>query len=94
MEDLFYADSCYMYNHFISLLYFLPFERKWVSAKSSIALGLFVSLFGLNQLFLFHSTVTYIIATLFILIGGLSIWNGWKSYRYFLPLAIEEAEQK
>jgi amino acid transporter len=72
----------------------LPFERKWVSAKSSIALGLFVSLFGLNQLFLFHSTVTYIIATLFILIGGLSIWNGWKSYRYFLPLAIEEAEQK
>jgi succinate-acetate transporter protein len=71
----------------------LPIEKKWVSAKSSMALGLFVGLFGINQLFLFQTTVTYIVAAVFILIGGLSIWSGWKSYRYFLPLAIKEAEQ-
>jgi succinate-acetate transporter protein len=71
----------------------LPVEKKWISGKSSMALGLFVSLFGINQLILFPSTVTYIVAAIFILIGGLSIWSGWKSYRYFLPLAIKEAEQ-
>jgi succinate-acetate transporter protein len=71
----------------------LPVEKKWVSAKSSMALGLFVGLFGINQLFLFQTTVTYIVAAVFILIGGLSFWSGWKSYRYFLPLAKKEAEQ-
>jgi succinate-acetate transporter protein len=71
----------------------LPIERKWISAKSSMALGLFVGLFGINQLFLFHTTVTYIVAAIFILMGFLSLWSGWKAYRYFTPLAIEEYEQ-
>jgi succinate-acetate transporter protein len=70
----------------------LPIEKRWISAKSSMALGLFVTLFGLNQLFLFQTTVTYIIAAIFIIMGGLSIWAGWKAYKHFLPLAIQEAE--
>jgi succinate-acetate transporter protein len=69
-----------------------PAEKKWLSAKSSIALGLFVALFGVNQLFLFHTTVTYIVAAVFIVIGSLSIWGGIKSYKYYLPLAASEAE--
>lgn len=70
-----------------------PAERKWISAKSSIALGLFVALFGVNQLFLFQTTVTYIVAAIFIIIGTLSIWAGMKAYRYYLPLAANEAEK-
>lgn len=70
-----------------------PAERKWISAKSSIALGLFVALFGVNQLFLFQTTVTYIVAAIFIIIGTLSIWAGMKAYRYYLPLAASEAEK-
>lgn len=69
----------------------LPMERKWLSAKSSMALGAFVALFGINQLFLFQTTITYIIATIFIIIGGLSLWSGKKAYNFFLPLAIDEA---
>ncbi|MEH6942389.1 YtpI family protein [Bacillus sp. JJ722] len=69
----------------------LPMERKWLSAKSSMALGAFVALFGINQLFLFQTTVTYIIATIFIIVGGLSIWAGNRAYKFFLPLAIDEA---
>ncbi|WP_442595447.1 YtpI family protein [Neobacillus sp. D3-1R] len=69
-----------------------PAEKKWISSKSSISLGLFIALFGINQLFLFQTTVTYIVAAVFIIMGGLSIWSGWKAYKYFLPLAIEEAE--
>ncbi|WP_053364332.1 YtpI family protein [Bacillus sp. FJAT-27251] len=70
-----------------------PVERKWLSAKSSIALGLFVALFGVNQLFLFQSAVTYIVAGIFIVMGGLSVYAGVKAYQHYLPFAIREAEE-
>ncbi len=69
-----------------------PAEKKWLSSKSSIALGLFVCLFGVNQLFIHHTTVTYIVAAVFILVGGLSAMAGIKDYKHYLPYAIEEAE--
>jgi amino acid transporter len=71
-----------------------PAERKWLSAKSSIALGLFVALFGLNQLFLFQSTVTYIVGIIFIIIGLMSVWGGIKAYKFYLPHAAKEAEEQ
>ncbi|MFD1707938.1 YtpI family protein [Siminovitchia sediminis] len=71
----------------------LPMERKLLSGKSSIALGLFVALFGINQLLLFDTTVTYIVAGIFIVLGFASAWAGYKSYRYHIPFAKEEAEQ-
>lgn len=70
-----------------------PVEKKWLSAKSSIALGLFVASFGVNQLFLFQSVLTYLVAGIFILIGGLSAYAGLKAYKHYLPFAIEEAEE-
>ncbi|WP_409302145.1 YtpI family protein [Peribacillus sp. SCS-155] len=70
----------------------MPMERKWLSGKSSIALGLFVALFGINQLFLYQTTTTYLVSAIFIVFGGLSIWNGFKMYKFYLPHAIKEAE--
>jgi uncharacterized membrane protein HdeD (DUF308 family) len=70
-----------------------PAERQWLSAKSRIALGLFVGLFGLNQLFLFQTTITYIVAAIFIIIGAMSVWAGFKAYKHFRPLAAKEAEE-
>ncbi|MFT9600859.1 YtpI family protein [Mesobacillus sp.] len=70
-----------------------PAERKWLSAKSSIALGLFVALFGINQLFLFQTTVTYIVGAIFIIIGSLSVWGGIKAYKFYLPHAAKEAQE-
>ncbi|MGN1402595.1 MAG: YtpI family protein [Bacillus sp. (in: firmicutes)] len=72
----------------------LPFERKWLAAKCSISLGAFVLFFGVNQLFLFDTTVTYIVAAVFIILGGMNVWGGFKAYRFFLPMAIEEAENQ
>ncbi|PLR98130.1 YtpI family protein [Bacillus sp. T33-2] len=69
-----------------------PAEKKWISAKSSIALGLFVALFGLNQLFLFQTAMTYIVAGIFIFLGSLSVWAGFKSYKFYLPDAAKEAQ--
>lgn len=70
-----------------------PAEKRWISAKSSIALGIIVAVFGLNQLFLNLSTVGVVIGIIFILLGGFNIFAGIKAYKHFLPLAIEEAEQ-
>ena len=68
-------------------------EKKWLSAKASIALGLFVTLFGLNQMLLFPSTITYFIGGLFILIGLGSCWAGYKMYKHVLPYAEREAKE-
>ncbi|MBS4191592.1 YtpI family protein [Bacillus sp. FJAT-49705] len=70
-----------------------PAERKWISSKSSIALGVFVALFGINQLFLNGDTITYIVAGIFILLGSFSIYGGIKSYKFYLPLAAQEARE-
>ncbi|NHM30585.1 YtpI family protein [Neobacillus terrae] len=69
-----------------------PVEKKWLSAKSSIALGLFVTLFGLNQIYLYQTALTFIIAAVFVIMGCLSIWNGVKAYKFYQPHAIEEAK--
>jgi amino acid transporter len=70
-----------------------PMEKKWLSAKASMALGLFVALFGLNQLVLFPGTVTYFVGVLFILIGLGSCWAGYKLYKHVLPYAEREAKE-
>jgi O-antigen/teichoic acid export membrane protein len=69
-----------------------PIERRWISAKSSIALGLFVFFFGLNQFFLHSSAVTYIVGTIFLLVGAGSAWAGYRAYKHYLPLVLEEAK--
>jgi hypothetical protein len=70
----------------------LPMERKYLSGKSSVALGLFVGLFGVNELYLYHTAATYIIASIFILLGLLSIWSGYKAFRFYRPFAVKELE--
>lgn len=71
----------------------MPMEKRWLSGKSSMALGLFVALFGVNSLFLFQEMTTYIVGSIFILIGIGSIWAGFQVYRHYTPLAVEEAEK-
>ena len=82
----------YLFYKVKSVRSHLPMEKKWISGKSSIALGIFVSFFGINQLFLFQTTMTYIVAAIFILTGGISIVGGYKLYKFYLPYAIKEAE--
>lgn len=67
-------------------------EKGWLAGKSAMALGVFVALFGANQFFLDISTARIIVGVLFILFGSASIFNGFRQYKHFSPLAIEEAE--
>ncbi|MDQ0858098.1 MULTISPECIES: YtpI family protein [Bacillaceae] len=70
-----------------------PMEKQWLSAKSSIALGIFVFFFGLNQLFLFHSTVSLVVGIIFMIVGLASSWAGYKAYKHYLPFAVKESKQ-
>lgn len=69
-------------------------EKKWIASKASIALGLFIALFGVNQLFLYQSTITYIISAIFIVLGAINIWANIKIYKYYLPLAAQEIQEE
>ncbi|MFS0822419.1 YtpI family protein [Bacillus sp. 1P02SD] len=71
-----------------------PVEKQWLSAKSSMALGLFVGLFGLNAFFVHPSTISYVIGTILIIVGGGSTWAGFRAYKHYQPLVIKEAEQQ
>jgi Na+/H+ antiporter NhaD/arsenite permease-like protein len=86
----------FMFYLFYKTKYFRtqrPMEKRWLSGKSSIALGLFVALFGLNQFFLWDTAVSRIIGTVFLIYGALVAYNGVRQYKHFLPFAIEEAKQ-
>jgi amino acid transporter len=82
----------YLFYKIKSIRTSLPMEKKWLTGKSSMAIGLFVASFGINQLFLFQTTITFLVAAIFIIVGLLSIIGGYKMYHYYLPHAIDEAE--
>lgn len=56
-------------------------ERVWLTCKSNIALGLFVFFFGINQLVVWDTTITKIIGILFLIVGALSVFQGFRIYR-------------
>jgi uncharacterized membrane protein len=47
----------------------LPIAKKWYANRSLIALGSLLFFFGINQLTLFPSTLTYVISGVLIVIG-------------------------
>jgi hypothetical protein len=82
----------YFFYKFKSARTRMPMEKKWISGKSSIALGLFVALFGVYLSVVYQAPLAYVIAAIFVIIGGISIWGGYKMYAFYLPHAIREAE--
>lgn len=65
----------------------LPVRKNWYASMASLSLGSFIMFFGINQLLLFQTVVTYIIAGIFIILGvGLIVHNykAAKHYRQFL----------
>ncbi|MFC0274894.1 YtpI family protein [Metabacillus herbersteinensis] len=67
-----------------------PIEKKWISTKSRIALGLFIGFYGLNQLFLDLSIIGIIVGIIFSLVGFVSTIIAVRQYKFYLPLVIEE----
>ncbi|PJK17388.1 hypothetical protein CQS04_00455 [Chryseomicrobium excrementi] len=68
----------------------LPIRKKWYAAKSGICLGAFVFLFGLNYLFLFPDTITYIVAAVFLVLGGYMAVHNYKASKHYGKFVQEE----
>ncbi|MCF6138214.1 YtpI family protein [Pseudalkalibacillus berkeleyi] len=70
-----------------------PYEKRWTKSKANISLGVFISTFGLNRLVINESTYDLIIGGVFLVLGLVNIFLGYKAYKHFLPYAIQESEQ-
>lgn len=92
MLVIIFSLSFYIYFKIKSIRTKKPNEKKWISGKSSIALGIFVLFFGINTIFMMRSTLSIIIGFIFIIIGALTVYGGHKVYKHFLPLAFDEAK--
>lgn len=68
----------------------LPIAKKWYSNRALIALGSLLFFFGLNQLFLFPTTLTYVISGLFIVIGLFTMVNYYRVAKHYGQFVEEE----
>ncbi len=50
--------------------------------------------FGVDQLLLWHTTTAKVVGSVFALVGTVYAVQGFRTYRFYQPKAIEEAEQK
>jgi amino acid transporter len=71
-----------------------PYEKRWVNAKASIALGCLLVFFAVNWLFLRQTTAVIIVSAVLIIVGGYYVYQSYRMYRYFLPLAAQEAQRQ
>lgn len=70
----------------------LPIAKKWYQSKAGVALGIFISIFGLNQAYLFQTTTTFIIVGIFLLFGIAVTFDNIKKTRHYGKFVQEEYE--
>ncbi|MGE6488170.1 YtpI family protein [Paenisporosarcina sp. NPDC076898] len=68
----------------------LPIAKKWYANRALMALGSLLFFFGLNQLFLFPTTLTYVISGLFIVIGLFTVINYYRVAKHYGQFVEEE----
>jgi amino acid transporter len=68
----------------------LPIAKKWYANRAMVALGSLLFFFGLNQLFLFATTLTYVISIVFIVIGLITMVHYFKVTKHYGQFVEEE----
>ncbi|MFX3673229.1 MAG: YtpI family protein [Paenisporosarcina sp.] len=67
-----------------------PIAKKWYANRAHMALGSLLFSFGLNHIFLFPSTITYVISALFIGLGLFSMVHYYKAAKHYGQFVEEE----
>lgn len=67
-----------------------PIAKKWHANRALVTLGSLLFFFGLNQLSLFPSTLTYVISALFIALGLFSMVHYYKAAKHYGQFVEEE----
>lgn len=68
------------------------YEKSWIASKAKIALGLFLLSFGLNEFTTVDDKIQLWVAIVFTAYGLFMMVVGYKMYKHYLPLAIQEAQ--
>ncbi|MGM8366287.1 YtpI family protein [Virgibacillus sp. W0181] len=58
-------------------------EQSYLNAKSRIFLGSFIFFFGINQYVFYQTKLALFITIIFIFLGGLQLYTGWKEARHY-----------
>ncbi|WP_397539605.1 YtpI family protein [Rummeliibacillus pycnus] len=85
---------------FVFYLYFktkqfrtnLPIRKKWYANRAGIALGILLILFGINQIILYHTVLTYVVCAIMIVFGVFACINYNKRVRHYGQYITEEEE--
>lgn len=85
---------------FVFYLYFktkqfrtnLPIRKKWYANRAGIALGMLLILFGINQIIIYHTILTYVVCAILILFGLYATVNYNKRVRHYGQYIAEEEE--
>jgi len=68
----------------------LPIAKKWYANRGLVALGSLLFFFGINQISLFPSTLTYVISGLFIIIGLFTMVYYYRVAKHYGQFVEEE----
>ena len=68
----------------------LPIAKKWYANRALIALGSLLFFFGINQLTLFPSTLTYVISGVLIVIGLFTMVYYYRVAKHYGQFVEEE----
>lgn len=68
----------------------LPIAKKWYANSALVSLGSLLFFFGLNQLILFPSTITYVISGLFIIMGLFTMVYYYRVAKHYGQFVQEE----
>ncbi|MGX9135560.1 YtpI family protein [Rummeliibacillus sp. JY-2-4R] len=70
----------------------LPIRKKWYANRAGVSLGVLLILFGINQIIIYHTILTYVVCTILILFGLFASINYTKRVRHYSQY-IDEEEQ-
>ena len=68
----------------------LPIAKKWYANRALVALGCLLVFFGINQITLFQSTLTYVISGLFIVLGLFTVVTYYRVAKHYGQFVEEE----
>lgn len=68
----------------------LPIAKKWYANRALVALGSLLFFFGINQISLFPSTLTYVISGVLILIGLFTMVYYFRVAKHYGQFVEEE----
>ena len=82
----------YLYFKTKQIRTYLPIRKKWFAARSSVCLGAFIALFGLNFLYIYQSSITVVVSIIFIVLGGYFMYHNIKAAKHYGKFVKEELE--